>query len=581
MKQLMIKLMLVLFIASFSPYVFAKSSMNVPVDYNTSNKAIPQSVLKQMPIKEIAVFKDGHTFVLHKGTMPTDGNGNVEIDYLPRPVIGTFWPYSADANVTLESVVAGKRRVSVERTALSLRDLMEANVGKRVKVTEKGKKEVYEATIVGFPARSSEELAETSASDIGVALPIKGQIVLLKTADGTKAMPINRIQDVTFIETPKVTLAEEEFRNLMTLRLDWGAEAHKETAQVGLVYLQRGIRWIPSYKVTLDGEGNAVVKLQATIINELADLNNVTANLVIGVPSFAFKETVDPISLQNSVARLSEYFRQDSNFSNAIMTQMMNTPALQSRRTNNIDGTIDLGPQVKGANKSEDMFVFNIDHLSLRKGQRIVMPIAEFSLKYNDVYTLDIPFAPPPELRRNLNSEQRREMARLLAQPKVMHKIRLQNNSEYPLTTAPSLIFLRDRILAQGMMTYTAIGAKGDLKITTAVDIQVKKTDFETTRTAKALRHNHNDYFRVDQRGIITLTNYRSNTVDVEVSRSILGNLDSADNDGKIIKGIMSNRHNWPNWWYYFNSAGKVKWRIKLDAGKNIKLGYGWHYFWR
>ena len=46
-----------------------------------------------MPVKEVTVFKDGHAFVLHEGAMPTDAAGNVLMDYLPSPVLGTFWPY--------------------------------------------------------------------------------------------------------------------------------------------------------------------------------------------------------------------------------------------------------------------------------------------------------------------------------------------------------------------------------------------------------------------------------------------------------------------------------------------------------
>ena len=72
-----------------------------------------------------------------------------------------------------------------------------------------------------------------------------------------------------------------------------------------MFYLQKGVRWIPSYKLELDGQGKAVVKLQATIINELADLEDVSLNLVVGVPTFTFKDTLDPMSLQQSLAQLS------------------------------------------------------------------------------------------------------------------------------------------------------------------------------------------------------------------------------------------------------------------------------------
>ena len=52
--------------------------------------------------------------------MPVDAKGNVQMDYLPIPVIGTFWPYSADKNVKLTAVKAAPRRVLVEQTALTV-----------------------------------------------------------------------------------------------------------------------------------------------------------------------------------------------------------------------------------------------------------------------------------------------------------------------------------------------------------------------------------------------------------------------------------------------------------------------------
>jgi hypothetical protein len=73
-----------------------------------------------MPVKEITIFKDGHALVMHEGKMPTDAAGNVLLDHLPTPVIGTFWPYSVDKKAKLVGVTAAKRRVLVEQTSFPL-----------------------------------------------------------------------------------------------------------------------------------------------------------------------------------------------------------------------------------------------------------------------------------------------------------------------------------------------------------------------------------------------------------------------------------------------------------------------------
>jgi hypothetical protein len=214
-----------------------------------------------------------------------------------------------------------------------------------------------------------------------------------------------------------------------------------------MVYVQRGIRWIPSYRIDIDGDGNAVVKLQATLINELTDLEDVKANLVIGVPSFAFKDVVDPISLHDTVARLSRHFREDSQtalaLSNSIMTQVA---VWNESRDRGDRDAINLGPEVTGSLKNEDLYVFTVEHITLKKGQRMVLPITEFKIKYSDVFILDLPFGPPPEVRHRFNNDQLSKLAGLLRGPKVMHKIRLENDSMYPLTTAPALVFRDGRI---------------------------------------------------------------------------------------------------------------------------------------
>ena len=123
---------------------------------------LPVSAAKtgiNIPVKEVTVFKDGHAFVLHEGSMPVDAAGDVVLDHLPVPVVGTFWPYSADRKVKLKGVTAGRRRVTRARAALDLAQLIEANQGKKALVTEypassKGDAEPYQATILSVPRRS-------------------------------------------------------------------------------------------------------------------------------------------------------------------------------------------------------------------------------------------------------------------------------------------------------------------------------------------------------------------------------------------------------------------------------------------
>jgi len=525
--------------------------------------------------------------------MPTDTHGSVVMDYLPTPVLGTFWPFSADKSARLIAVSASRQKVLVQRTALSIRELIESNPGADAVITEiNGNK--YSGRIIGVPARSADEIQSTTPPGSGEPLPEKGAVMLVKTTEGVKATPVDRVQDITFATDPKSRLASEEFRNLLTLKLDWSDHEPGRSADVGLMYLQRGLRWIPSYKLTIEGEDKVNVKLEATLVNDMVDLQDVAANLVIGVPNFDFGEMTDPIAIQSAAAEIGRAQSAVSpNFlANSIATQV--SAVSEDRSTAGNAGQP--GRDTPESARNEDLFVFTVKHVTLKKGDRMVLPIVEISVPFKDVYTLDIPYAPPAQVRINLSSEQQVGMARRLAMATVMHKIRLTNNGPYPLTTAPALIVKDGRVLGQSSMSYAAPGASVDVDVTKAVDIQVKKAEVEASRTPSAIRIDDENYTQINLAGSLKLTNYRTKPVEVEVTRHILGSGDTASHDGLVEKlNVLEDGkympggslpywwayYNWPNWWHQLNGIGRITWKLKLDPSKPVDLNYKWHYFWR
>jgi len=554
--------------------------------------ASSDKVLDTIPVKEVTIFKDGHAFVLHQGQMTTDNNGNVTFDKLPSPVLGTFWAYSADRDVELNSVLVGKKLICQSDTALTIPELIKANAGKKVLIKQNNLSYDYEAVILQIPKRQPDEQANNLPANSAIT-PVTSNIVLLKTVEGTKAVPLNNIREITFIDEPNTTTTFEKYKNTMTFRLNWKNKPRK-TADVGMVYLQKGLRWIPNYKVDIDGNGNAHIKLQATIVNELTDIENVTAHLVIGVPSFAFKDSLDPIALDQTVANLSAHFRTNAQtayaFDNAIRSQVMNYNYAEMPAQPQPDS----GPELLGSEKNEDLFIFTLENLTLKKGQRIVVPIAEYEIKYTDIYKLELPLAPPIQIRRNFSSSQHIQIEKLLHQPSVKHCLRLDNDAEYPLTTAPALILRNGRLISQALMTYTAVGGKCDLEMSTAVDVFVKCLEKQTQYTPNAMNINGNSYSKIDMTGSVELKNHKKENIRIEVKRFVLGHIDQANLDAEISQlghGYGSwfsegdlpfwwNWCSWPWWWYHVNSLGQISWDIEMEANQKIELQYSWHYFW-
>ena len=559
-----------------------------PVRTARAAPGTPADHLAALPVREVTIFKDGHAFVLRQGRMPTDADGNVLLDDLPVPILGTFWPFSDDKDAALASVVAGLRSVPTRKAALSLRDLLQANVGAAVHITEiDGTAD--DAAIVSIPASPP-----AAAPDLNSNSSAAPELIILHTATGDKALPLDRIRDVTFPKTYSTARDDQETRPLMTLNLDWKGKPGR-AATVGMTYLQSGLRWLPSYKVTIDGAGHAKVQLEATLVNDLTDLHDVAANLVIGVPTFAAQDTLDPITLQQTLAQVSPYLPQNSYFnnggSNAYMSQAV---GYGGQTAGPAPGGVPNAPMSDAA-RNEDLFVFTVPHVTLRKGQRLVMPIAEYTVTYTDIYKLDLPFTPPPEVAQSLNAGQQTDLARQFALPHVMHVLRLCDTSSQPFTTAPALILRGGRVLAQGTMTYTSAGADADLEVTQALDIAARKKDRETKRAPNAETWNGYPLSRVDLLGTITLTNGLDRPAALEVTREVLGDVDTADHAGlvEMLDSLDDSAaptssfpawwgwYNWPDWWGHFNGLGRITWKLSLPPQKSAVLGYAWHYFWR
>ncbi|MBL8151601.1 MAG: hypothetical protein JNN15_16875, partial [Blastocatellia bacterium] len=541
-----------------------------------STTSAQSSPAAKIPIKEVSIFKDGHAFVLHEGSMPTTTSGEVILDHLPSPILGSFWPYSTDKNAKLSAAMAVRQKVKVDRIALDLKSLFAANIGQEVLITERSSGNIqgakYLATVLSVPKAEVKDVKEE------LTVPSQPSLVILKTDEGTRVVSIDHIQDVTFKNSFKPSVETEEFRNQLLLKLDWTKEP-KSQADVGLVYIQKGIRWIPSYRIDIDGKGQATIKLQATIINELDDLNNVTANLIVGVPNFLFKDTLDPMALQKATPQLSRYFesgRTDSNLtSNVVMTQ--------TARMGEYRRSSDEEEQPVGESQ-EDLFIFTLKNISLRKDARMVATLAEQQLSYKDVFTLDLPFAPPIEMQATINDQTQSGLAKLLDAPKVVHKIRLINGTSFPFTTGPAVLFSSGNLLSESLVTYTPQGASTDIELTKAVDLQIKKSEKELKRTPGAIHRNSYDYTLVELAGNITLTNYRKQPVYIEVRRFVLGNPSSASSNAVVEKinvfeddsyspdtnypSWLSRRYGWPDWWSQFNGVGKISWKVDLESGK-------------
>ncbi|MCA9059172.1 MAG: hypothetical protein KDA85_11755 [Planctomycetaceae bacterium] len=526
-----------------------------------------------LPIREVSIFKDGHAFLTHQGNVTPDEKGYATLDYVPTPLIGTFWVRSSDAANPLASASVGMQRTSLVQPVRRIRDLLYANEGAEAIIEEKDEK--YAATILGANPES--------------------EIILLKTDQGTRAVPIDSVTQVTFPKTPALNYQQPIASPRITLAFDPAKRGQTTASEVTMTYLQRGIRWIPAYRVLVTDRGVVEIELQATVINDLADLDDVTARLLVGVPSFAFQDTVDPISLKTAVEGLSLYFQRQSsgnpqaiatNFSNSLMIQSQGFSPVQQFAPVQVDAT---GTDPGTEQSSEDIYVFSVPHLTLPKGHRTNLILGKWELPFEDVYKLTVTGNPPPEITRYTNNSIDPQLQQQLAAPKVEHVLRIRNTTTIPLTTAPILFLNQQTVLAQGMMTYTAPGSPADVTLTKAVGISSSFEETETDRQAE--RRLNQNFHHVKMNGSIRLINAQKSTVHIEVIRNAMGTITTADHDAKIVQlgpaQVMSDPdfrwfswYSWPYWWHRYNSLSRAVWKVEIPAGESLDLQYAWQYTW-
>ena len=525
-------------------------------------------------MREVTVFKDGHAWVLRERPLVAADGQEVVLDELPRPLIGAFWPYAVDG-ARLVSAKAGTTTVRSDATVMDLRQLARANAGKDALVVT-ADKERLEGKLLGVPSRET----LPSASD--------GELLLLQTAQGTRALPLGMVRELEVRGDYQGRIAVEDKKPRLTLRLAGGGPQ----AKVGVMYVQRGLRWIPAYRIDVDGDGKAKAQFEATLVNDLIDLQAATVNLVVGVPRFDHAGEIDPIALQQEGAQVAEHLgrrMQPQAFSNRMSNAFMAQAA--SPASDAAGGEPE--PVVEGGAGAEDLFVFTLRDVTLKKGERMVLPIAAFELPYRDLYRLDVSFAPPMEVRQGLQSQQLVELARQLAAPKVRHVLRLTNTGDAPLTTAPTLVLAGGKLLAQGTMLYTPRGGATDLEINVAVDVKVDTDEREVKRDPGPFRLGDDQYARVDVAGTIKLTNRKPKAIEVEVTRRALGLADTIGQGGAqkqldLVQAWQGGSANpwwgwwsWPHWWFQHNGFAEFRWTATVPSGGEATFDAGWHYFWR
>ena len=332
--------------------------------------------------------------------------------------------------------------------------------------------------------------------------------------------------------------------------------------------------------------GQARVTLQATIINEIADLDNVNMRLVVGVPSFIMKDTLSPLALREAAPKLSSYFAPPAAAGRA--GSIRQPVPLQRHHVPGGDAVADrgapaeAGPNVPMEGQKEDLYLYHQAGVTLKKGERAVVKLLEVTVPYEDIYKYEVPPVPPRGMWQNVNQDQVRQLAAALSSAKVMHVLRLTNNGDAPWTTGPATIFKSGDLLAQQVLTYTSVKNSADLAVTVATDLNPKREETEVKREPNSLTMDNHNFTKVSMHGRLTVTSFKDKPARLIAVRRVFGALTGASEAGKISEtnlfeeapfgGEESSWYSWPWWAFLANPISVATWDVTVPAGKSATL---------
>jgi hypothetical protein len=535
------------------------ASVLVSVAVSSVRADQPVASLKTTPVA-VSLFKNGLGYVAREGALPK-GDAGAIIEGLPAAVHGTLWVYARGEDATITDLVAFERDSIQPVPAVTLAELVEANVGETIDARLTGDK-VVRGTIVAVPANRPASppimpmrptLYPTALNPTAIATGETATLVLLQTDSGMVALNKSSIEQITRVGGPLKTSVG---RTTRTPALALRATNPRGDGRVAIHYLARGISWAPSYVVDISEPTIARITAKAEIVNEIEDLSNAAVKFITGYPNLQFADVTDPMALREDLG--------------AFLNSLLNPPAAGQIRARRGVVVQQSGGQVYGdalplfptaalqGQASEDLFFYEQRGVTLRKGERGYYTLLTAAVPYEHVYEWKI---------ADTLDEQERQRAADPNEPtrteEVWHGVRLTNAGGAPWTTAPALTVQGGQALGQDVLYYTSVGGKTVVKITQAVDIKPERTELEVDRKRNAASFYGSSYSLLTVRGQLAIVNFKNADVTLSITKDLSGEVITASPSAKVAqlaKGLRrANPHTQLSWDLPIKARGKAE----------------------
>ena len=601
-------------------------ALATPSDTNTVSDA---------PIRRVVVYKDGHCFTQREFAV---NSATATLAELPHAVLGAVWAYARDPKVQVAQLRANWLQETRMVAPQNLAELLMLNDGAQVTMelmfpapqpdsNQPIQTEQHAGTLRVFkPAISYKDAYPThdppppyTPQPIATPRPRREWTpywyapqpasdyvqdewsrmasqcnFALETTRGMVMFTPAQVKRVEFAGNYVKQRAATLRRPQLEIHLD-GAKAGQRPTVV-LAALERGIRWIPEYRLVLSPKtGEATLELHATLINELCDLREAEVTLAVGAPQFLMKDEISPLAMRETFMQLSRWFGEPEDvYQRAIggaggfggfggfggaVPSAPSAPGMGISPASSEPSFEALTQSESQATVPPQLSLTPLGRITLPKGAVAQHAVMRQPLPYKRVcfWAVDLTqreresyywYRPDPRRFRTFEELAYELMQRRNLSGEVQDAILLENKGDLAWTTAPITVVQNGAPIAQDILLFTPRGEDTLVVLGPAPQVNLSHTVSSETRGP--------DFGRIEteRRGVIRVTNARSEAVLMVVRVRFLGHYLSATREPFRItrKSIeVGGNDSWGAWGLRqkapMNPFTEVTWEVIVPPG--------------
>ena len=505
----------------------------------------------------VDLFKNGLAVINRGVALPAPGQYRIED--VPHPVHGTFWVES-DAKVTTRL----SQRVVEEpaRSSLDI-DFQEELAGREVVIhfSDSGVPPVVGKVVALAPPKGEEAWSPAYRSRIHARRyhtrsPWGEQPLLIVQAPQGRTYVAP--SSIAYIQAKGA--GEQVKRRVPVLLISVGA-IERKPASLGISYLAKGIAWAPSYRIDLSHSTQLVIRQNAIIKNELADLASVTVRLISGFPSVQFGHVMSPLSLKTSWADFFQELAQSrpspyASGGQAVAQQVVSLNTIAPGRPTDLSAI----PTGEGV----DLHCHDIGEQTIEEGGSLCVDIASATAPYERTVEWLVPDTRGADGRHIGDHVRRRAPEKYGSEP--WDALRFKNPFPFPMTTAPAMVVANGRFNGQRVSYWANVGEETTVRITKALSVRTHSFEREEKRKRELVYVGSREIRKALVTGELWVSNNRKESIALVIRRRFSGDLVRADRSPKHIQlgsGACS-----------VNRRNELMWHVRLRPGDQVKLEY-------